>query len=183
MHNPSVTSNSSWPRTLEILRQENAVLSRVIVSGAPLVDRPPFKEAIRRLERYRVNTEMAKRILDQGMCLSVEFTNTAGAELLGEYDAGDWAQLSGLVELISQGYAGQIVLGTDCCGKTMLRRGGGEGYCRLFYYTLPMLCDAAGISDYAIRQMLYANPMRLLVGRGALDAPHAVRPAWAAAWR
>ena len=159
---PSVRAGGDSALLPKILQEEDTDLSRVILAHTQLVDRPAFSEAIRRPELYRVNIENAKRLLDQGLNLSLEFTNSAAAELLGEYDAGDWAQLAGLTALLSQGYAGQLVLGNDCCGKIMLRRRGGEGYCRLFYYTLPMLRETAGVSEYALKQMLYENPARLL---------------------
>ncbi len=43
----------------------------------------------------------------------------------------DWHRLAAVVELLKQGYGGQLVLGTDVFMKMLTRRGGGEGYCRL----------------------------------------------------
>jgi phosphotriesterase-related protein len=70
--------------------------------------------------------------------------------------------MSGLISLINQGYCDQIVLGNDCRARIMLHNFGGEGFCRMLYYTLPMLRDTAGVSDYALRRMTADNPARLL---------------------
>jgi phosphotriesterase-related protein len=150
------------PEVLGILRETGADMGRVLISDVSCVDRPSFKDVIRDPSLYRVNTDGARRILDAGCAIGQNFPNTDGMELWGGYDAGDWAQMSGLVSLIDGGYCDQIVLGNDCRAKVMLHGFGGEGFCRMQYYTLPMLRDAAGISDYAIRRMSAENPARLL---------------------
>jgi len=149
-------------RILEIIKEEGLPPERVVMAHTRVVDKPSFAEVMRRPESYRVNIDLAKRMLDTGCNISKELMNTLGLELLGDYDAGDWADMSGLVALISGGYGGQIVLGNDCCAKIMLRRFGGEGYCRLLWYTLPMLRDVAGVSDYVISQIFVENPARIL---------------------
>jgi phosphotriesterase-related protein len=149
-------------RILEVIKEEGLSPERVIMAHTPVVDKPSFAEVLRRPESYRVNIEPALRMLDSGCNISKEFMNTFGLELLGAYDAGDWADMSGLVALISRGYGGQIVLGNDCCAKIMLRRSGGEGYCRLLWYTLPMLRDVAGVSEHVLRQIFVENPARIL---------------------
>jgi len=149
-------------RILEIIKEEGLSLKRVVMAHTPVVDKPSFAEVIRHPESYRVNIELALRMLDTGCNISKEFMNTLGLELLGVYDAGDWADLSGLVALIGRGYGGQIVLGNDCCAKIMLRRFGGEGFCRLLWYTLPMLRNVAGVSEHVIQQIFVENPARIL---------------------
>lgn len=149
-------------RILNLVKAEGLDLSRVVMAHTPVVDKPSFAEVMRHPESYRVNLDIALRMLDTGCTISKEFMNTLGLELLGVYDAGDWADMSGLAALIRRDYAPQIVLGTDCCAKIMLRRFGGEGFCRLLWYTLPMLRDVAGVSELALRQIFYENPARLL---------------------
>jgi len=160
VHPSSATGDR--PRILEMIKEEGLDLTRVVMAHTPVVDKPSFAEVMRRPESYRVNIGTALRMLDQGCNISKEFMNTLGLELLGAYDAGDWADMSGLVALISRGYGGQIVLGNDCCAKIMLRRFGGEGYCRLLWYTLPMLRDVAGVSALALQQIFTGNPARIL---------------------
>ncbi|MBU2512763.1 hypothetical protein KJ966_15610 [bacterium] len=43
----------------------------------------------------------------------------------------DWQRIVILKELIEAGYADQLVIGTDTFIKSLLRRCGREGYCRL----------------------------------------------------
>lgn len=157
-----VLDEAGFPEILRVLRENGADMARILVNDVSCVDRPGFKDVIRDPSLYRVNTDRAKRILDAGCAVGQNFPNTDGMEMLGGYDAGDWAQMSGLVSLISEGYCDQIVLGNDCRARIMLHHFGGEGFCRMLYYTLPMLRDAAGVSDYALRRMTADNPARLL---------------------
>lgn len=149
-------------RILEIIKEEGLSLERVVMAHTAVTDKPPFAEVMRHPESYRVNIELALRMLDTGCNISKEFMNTFGLELLGAYDAGDWADMAGLVALICRGYGGQIVLGNDCCAKIMLRRFGGEGFCRMLWYTLPMLRNVAGVSEHVLRQIFVENPARIL---------------------
>lgn len=147
---------------LKVLKEEGMDLTRVVMAHTKMMLLPTFAEALKQPELYRVDLTGAKSLLDEGCNISVEFMNTMGLELLGEYDAGDWAKMSGYVQLINQGYAGQMVTGNDCCAKIMFRRCGGEGYGRMLYYTKPMLLNAAGLADYPIRQIFEENPKRIL---------------------
>lgn len=159
---PSRKAGGDRLAILNIIKAEGTPMERVVMAHTSFTDAPDFATAIRHPEQYRVNTETALRMLDTGCNISKEFLNDFCLELLGEYDAGDWGEMSGLVSVINAGYASQIVIGNDCCGKIMLRRTGGEGLCRMLWYTLPMLRDVAGVSDYALRKIFYQNPARIL---------------------
>jgi phosphotriesterase-related protein len=147
---------------IDILKEEGVNMERVIMSHTPLTDKPPFARVIRHPHEYRVNTDLAKRILDSGCNIAKEFSNTMGWELGGDYDEGDWGDMAGFVSLINEGYCRQMVTGSDVSGNIALHNKGGEGFCRMLYYTLPMLRDMAGISDYALRRIFYENPKRIL---------------------
>ncbi|MDR1539711.1 MAG: hypothetical protein LBU32_17265 [Clostridiales bacterium] len=153
---------SKSPEILNIIKEEGASLSRVLIGSATFARKPSFARVIRHPQEYGVCIESAKAVLDAGANIAKPFENTMGFELAGDYDAGDWAEMSGLAALVNQGYARQIVLGNNCRGAIMLHNSGGEGFCRLMYYSIPMLRNAAGISDYAIRQMTELNPARIL---------------------
>lgn len=159
---PSGKTGGDRLTILSIIKAQGTPMDRVVMAHTNFSDMPDFTEAIHHPEKHCVNTEMAQRMLDAGCNISKEFLNTFNLELLGEYDAGDWAEMSGFVKVISEGYAGQIVTGNDCCGKIMLKHTGGEGLCRMLWYTLPMLKNVAGISDFALRQIFYQNPARIL---------------------
>jgi phosphotriesterase-related protein len=146
-----------------ILREEGMDFSRCVIAhqGGPM-----FPGDLKRLalcpECWALDLECAKALLDEGLNISIEFLNQSDRELCGSVNPPDWAKLAGLVELLRQGYAGQIVLGTDLCAKPMARRFGGEGYCRLTRFALPTLTGMLGVSPYAVRQMTELNPARIL---------------------
>lgn len=147
---------------LAVLNEEGVSPDRVILGGIPVTTQPPIVDAIRDPKLLQVDIARASRLTERGYTLSFSFANTRMLELLGDYDKGDWPDLSGLVKLIEAGYADRLVLGNDCRGKITLHNSGGEGYCRMLYFTVPTLRDVAGISEYAIHQMLVCNPARLL---------------------
>jgi phosphotriesterase-related protein len=149
-------------RALDILDEEGMDPGRVIVANIGLTSKPSFADAVREPELYRPDTSDAREALARGCTISAEFPNVMGLELADVYDAGDWAQISGLVSLISDGYCDQIVIGNGCAGKIGLHRSGGEGFCRLVYRAIPVLRDVAKISDYALRRITQENPARLL---------------------
>lgn len=149
-------------RAMAILREEGVPPERTILANIPLYVKPRLEEAIREPSKVAVDTKAAERCLDAGYNLSFCIRNAMGFELAGDYDCGDFLSFAALYSLIAKGYCNQLVLGNDCRGKIMLHRSGGEGYCRMLYYTLPMLCDTLGVSDYAISRMTKGNPARIL---------------------
>jgi phosphotriesterase-related protein len=150
-------------RIVSILKEEGMDLSRLVFAHTTVEERPTsFRDLVSHPELYKVNTTMARALLDMGITLSFEFGNFLGFEMSGQCRFGYQGRLAGVYELIRDGYCRQMVLGCDVCGRTMLRRYGGMGYLRLTTFTIPTLRDVAGVSDYAIRQMVYENPKRML---------------------
>ena len=103
-----------------------------------------------------------RELLDMGFILS--FTPLgfeADNEPLGLAHYPDWYALSGLVALIREGYAGQLVIGNDVFTKLATRRGGGEGYRRLADFVVPAL-KKCSVSDADIYKITVENPARIL---------------------
>ena len=103
-----------------------------------------------------------RELLDMGFILS--FTPIgfeADNEPLGIAQYPDWYTFSGMVALIRDGYAGQLVIGNDIFTKLATRRGGGEGYRRLNDYVVPAL-RKCGVSDKDINKITVENPARIL---------------------
>jgi phosphotriesterase-related protein len=69
--------------------------------------------------------------------------------------------MAGLVRLIQEGYARQLVVGTDTFIKLLLRRCGGDGYCRLTSFVVPLL-ESVDVSAEEIKQITVNNPARIL---------------------
>jgi len=148
---------------LGLLRREGVDLTRVVMAHTSVEDRPAsFRELIYHPELYRVDIQTALRMLDTGVNICFEFCNPLGFEMTGNYRRGDYGQMAGLWQLIDRGFAGQIVLGNDVCGRTMLRRGGALGYLRLTEFTIPTLQKHGGVSDATIHRMTVENPARIL---------------------
>lgn len=103
-----------------------------------------------------------RELLDMGFILSfTPFGFEADNEPLGIAHYPDWYILSGLVALVREGYAGQIVIGNDVFTKLATRRGGGEGYTRLADFIVPSL-KKCGVSDNDIKKIMVENPARIL---------------------
>jgi len=103
-----------------------------------------------------------RELLDLGFILS--FTPMgfeADNELLGIAHYPDWYTLSGLVALIREGYARQLVIGNDVFTKLATRHGGGDGYRRLTDFVIPAL-KLCGVSEQEIHTIMVDNPARIL---------------------
>ncbi len=83
----------------------------------------------------------------------------------------NWLRLAAVTTLVREGFAGQLVLGTDVFLPMLTRRGGGHGYRYLFARIVPLL-RRLGVADRDIEQMVTVNPRRLLTmpGVAAHDA-------------
>lgn len=98
--------------------------------------------------------------------------DTFGAEFYwGDFhrDASDRERLNALHDLISLGYAGQLVLGCDVWIKICLQHYGGLGYAHLPKTILPLLRRIFAVGVEEVDQMVRRTPARLLE-RPALDA-------------
>jgi phosphotriesterase-related protein len=105
---------------------------------------------------------LLKEVLDRGFnlcftCIGAEWD----LEEMGFAHRPDWFYLAGIMALIKEGYAGQIVLGHDVFTKLATRRGGGEGFTRIPNFVFPTL-RRCGVSEADINKMTVDNPARLL---------------------
>ncbi len=111
---------------------------------------------------WRLDLSLARHLLDKGFNISIDsFGHCYDTEPIGEIITNDWQRLAGLIALVKEGYSNQIVLGTDVYLKLMTRRRGGEGYCRLTGYVVPVLREA-GVNEADIRKLTTDNPARIL---------------------
>ncbi len=123
---------------------------------------PNLKTLIQDPDSWKLDLDFVKELLDGGFNISVDCLGHAWDIELFEYvNQTDWQRLAGLYALINSGYTAQIVLGTDTYMNMLVRRFGGEGYCRLTKAIIPML-KIAEVSDETIDQIMVKNPARLL---------------------
>jgi phosphotriesterase-related protein len=142
----------------EGINPERAILCHIQGTFNPMDTRTLIMDP----DSWRPNLDVAKQILGSGFNLSVDcFGHHWDAEPLGFMDQTGWQRMAGLVMLMQDGYSGQIVIGTDTFLKTLVRRFGGEGYCRLTDFVTPTL-KQLGIPDSDIQKLTVDNPARLL---------------------
>ena len=110
----------------------------------------------------RLDLSHATWLLDRGYNISLDcFGHFWDGEIMGMCAMPDWQRLAGMVELMGKGYTGQIVVGTDTFVKILLKRYGGEGYCRLTRFVVPSL-RAANVPEADIQQVTVGNPASIL---------------------
>jgi phosphotriesterase-related protein len=131
---------------LDVLEQEGVKLERVVVGHLD----------------NRIDVEYAASIMQRGAY--AEF-DTFGIEAsldatLSEYPR-DSDRIVALVELISRGYADQLLVSHDVCTKMQLVAYGGWGYSHLSRHIEPRL-RKAGVSDDQLTTIRIRNPRRLL---------------------
>lgn len=109
-----------------------------------------------------VSLDFHRALLDRGVNISLDtFGSLWDVESMGILLCPDWLRVRALVQLLEEGYGGQIVLGHDVFMKIMTRAYGGNGYSHLARHVIPQLREL-GVGDYEIRRMTVTNPARLL---------------------
>jgi phosphotriesterase-related protein len=149
---------------VEALIEEGADPARVVVAhvGSSFVELD-LKTLITRPESWKLSLETVRKILAMGANISTEFLGQSVAdEMGGSVGTNDWQRLAGIYALIREGYAGQIMLGTDTCCKMLTRRFGGQGYLRLWRFVIPIMRDTLAIPERVIRRIFVENPAKLL---------------------
>jgi len=148
---------------LDILEEEKMDLARTVIAHADarFVTRN-IRQLVLEPESRQLNLDIPKKLLDRGVNISIDcFGHYWDAEPLGMTNINDWQRIAGLFSLISAGYSKQLVIGTDSFIKFLLKRFGGDGYCRLLTYAVPMLKEV-GVSQSDIDDLTIHNPARLL---------------------
>jgi len=112
--------------------------------------------------RVPFDISLHRELLSKGFILSfTPFGFEADSEIFGIAHYPDWYTLSGMVALIQEGYADQIVIGNDVFTKLATRRGGGEGYRRLTDFIVPAMKEC-GVREQDIHKIMVENPTRIL---------------------
>ena len=150
-------------QVVEVLKSESMDVSRAVIAHvASAFGVRDTKLLVTHPEFFTLRLEYIKELLDTGVNISLEFSpGNFESEDQNRTIVPDWLRLAGIIKLLDQGYADQIVFGTDTCAKVMTRRYGGEGYCRLTRFAVPKLREF-GVSDYHIRTITERNPRRIL---------------------
>jgi len=133
-------------QVLEIVAAEGVDLRRVVMghSNSLALDLP-----------------LARRVLARGVTIEFDWLGALGSPggFLGASD--DLKVARGLVQLVKEGYVGQIVLSHDVCTKLQLKKYGGLGFTYIDDYFLPAL-RKMGVSEADIHKIMVENPARQL---------------------
>jgi phosphotriesterase-related protein len=131
-------------KTLDILEQEGADLSRVIVGhiGGDAPGQLPVLEAV----------------LARGATLQFDLLGVAF--LLEEPVDDTRGAVETIVTLTERGYARQLMMSQDVCTKVQLKAYAGNGYDYVLTEVVPYL-QSRGVSEKDIETMLVQNPARL----------------------
>jgi phosphotriesterase-related protein len=150
-------------QVVEVLKSEGMDVSRAVIAHvAGAFGIRDMKLLITHPELFTLRLDYIRELLDTGVNISLEFSpGNVESEDQNRTVVPDWLRLAGIIKLLDQGYASQIVFGTDTCAKVMTRRYGGEGYSRLTRFAIPKLREF-GVSDYHIRAITEKNPARIL---------------------
>ncbi|RJP70315.1 MAG: phosphotriesterase [Candidatus Abyssobacteria bacterium SURF_17] len=160
---PPLDSMDGVREVVALLLEEEIHPERVVFAHAELFFVPQdLSTLVLEPDSWRLNIDHAKGLLDEGFNISIDsFGHFYDSEPIGQVNTTDWQRLAGLVALINAGYSSQIVLGTDMFLKILMRRFGGEGYCRLIDFVVPWL-RRLDIAESDISRLTIENPARLL---------------------
>jgi phosphotriesterase-related protein len=117
----------------------------------------PARVVIGHADSYPV-LEHHLAIIERGAAVEFDFLGMSFSALERH---GEPRVLALLLELLSRGHAGRILLSQDVCHDSQLQHYGGHGYTYLARTFLPRLREA-GVGDAEIETMTVANPRRLL---------------------
>jgi len=163
VHQGMLLQPEAGGRIADILTEEKMNLGRVVIAhnDGRFVE-GNLQNRILHPDRWGLQLDTARGLLKRGLNLSIDcFGHYWDAESLGICGTHDWQRMAGLVALIQEGYASQLVIGTDTFIKLLLRRFGGESYCRLTSFVVPTL-ESVGVSEADIQQVTINNPAQIL---------------------
>jgi phosphotriesterase-related protein len=149
---------------VQILEEEKADVSRVVIGHSDLNSSPDYHEGI-----VRRGASVGFDTVGKERFVSVR-TETAGRERYEfeqeAYFVPDWQRRTTLLELIRRGYAGRIVLSSDISRVEALYSPatlGSWGYSYLLGWFVPTL-RRAGATENDLQLMLVESPRRILAG-------------------
>lgn len=164
IHSGIFVGEEAVRRALRILQDDGMPPERTLLCHMQKFFQPmQLQTLVLEPDSWRLELDFTKEVLDLGMNICIDcFGHRWDLEALGLVTScGDHVRLAGIVALVKEGYAKQIVIGTDLFLKINTRRYGGESYSRLTRYAAPAL-EKVGVKQADIRRITHENPARLL---------------------
>ena len=168
IHSGILVEKEAVRRAIGILRDEGMPPERTLLCHMQKFFHPMHLDTlILDPDSWRLDLDFAKEILDLGMSVCIDcFGHRWDLEALGlAPSCSDHVRLAGIVMLVKEGYAEQIVIGTDLFLKINTRRYGGGSYSRLTSYVAPTL-EKVGVRKEDVRRITHENPARILAFQG-----------------
>jgi phosphotriesterase-related protein len=131
---------------IALLREAGADLSRVAIGHLDLHLDFAYHQAVAASGAYIAYDCLGKSFFD------VEF----GVQFPSDAERADM-----VLRLVGGGYAKQVLLSSDICKTSYLRRNGGWGYAFLLREFVPLLRQR-GLDEETLHTILVDNPRRLL---------------------
>lgn len=161
--NTHTTHGTMALEQVEILRQEGADLSRVVIGH---MDIQPDANYVRRVLDTGVNIAfdtLGKQCWDFVLA-PPSASPSEGESAKRAYFRSDASRIDEIADLVARGYASQLLLSLDMTGAEVYLNPsthGQVGYSFLGKTVVPQLAGR-GVADSAIEQMVRHNPARLL---------------------
>ncbi|WP_022890810.1 phosphotriesterase family protein [Agromyces italicus] len=106
----------------------------------------------------------ARRLLSRGVYVEADFLGTTGSPWGTLWPFTDRTTAASFVALAEDGWADQMLVGTDVCQRIQLKRYGGHGYTYVTEHFLPTLVEL-GMPDEVVSRIMVDNPARALTFR------------------
>jgi phosphotriesterase-related protein len=136
-------------RVLEILQEEGADLTRVVLSHQDNCGPDP---------------DYASSLAKRGAYVEYDCFGSEGDIYYvshGIIEVTDLDRTRAIVELVRRGYGSQLVISHDTCFKIQLKKYGGYGYDHILTNILPLF-RRAGLTEEQIEAILVQNPKNIL---------------------
>jgi phosphotriesterase-related protein len=132
---------------IEILSKAGADISHTVISH---------------IDRTLRGPEERRQLAETGCFLEYDIFGWEGYHTFSTIDLpNDNQRINEIIQLIDQGYLGQVLISQDVCWKHRLRSYGGHGYDHILRNVVPVM-RLKGMSEEQIHTLLVDNPKRLL---------------------
>lgn len=139
----NMTQPETWHSALDILEQEGADLSRVVVGHM--------------LGNVIENMDIVERLIRRGAYIQFDLFGCHFANIFCDSYRAEEA----LYRLIEKGYSDHLLVSQDVYTKYQLTQYGGHGYTYIHRFLIPNLYQR-GVSEESINRIMVINPMKVL---------------------
>lgn len=151
LHSDVMNIYTNWHRSLDILEEEGADLSRVVVGHA--------QQALGLPDVGMSDLELYQSILKRGAYIQFDTLGSPVYTHIPILDSRPSIEM--IIQLIDLGYAEQILVSHDVCSKYQQTAFGGHGYTYITATLVPYL-RYRGVEDKHIERLIHGNPKNIL---------------------